>query len=140
MDWRLKQGYVIPAGTAFARIDGTKRKYVEGNYEALIANSKDSTVSVVITDDVGNDRPELFERASSGLSKAQQMAVNFRQQDRLRAQKETIIRICEDDGSYYASSPSYPGLFVDGDTLEEVLDGLKDGVSAYGESLKKHGE
>ena len=48
----LQKDFVIPAGTEFELIPGgTKREFGNGNYEALISTSKDTTVSIVITDD-----------------------------------------------------------------------------------------
>lgn len=54
---KLEHDLIIPAGTEFTRIDGTKREYVEGNYEALIAAGADHTISVVM-------EPEVIEALS----------------------------------------------------------------------------
>ena len=48
----LKDDFVIPKGTEFELIpSNTVRTYVEGNYEADIATSKDTTMSIVISED-----------------------------------------------------------------------------------------
>lgn len=48
----LKNDYVIPAGTEFEKIPcGMTRKYASGNFEALIDTSKDTIMSIQITDD-----------------------------------------------------------------------------------------
>jgi hypothetical protein len=44
----LCEDLVIPAGTEFVCIDGVKRTYCEGNYEALISLSPDLTASLVV--------------------------------------------------------------------------------------------
>jgi len=49
---KLGHDLIIPAGTEFECIDGTKREYVEGNYEALIAAGPDHTISVVMEPEV----------------------------------------------------------------------------------------
>lgn len=43
----LKKDIVIPAGTVFENIDGSRRTYVDSNFEATIGLSKDSSGSVV---------------------------------------------------------------------------------------------
>ena len=57
----LKRDFVIPAGTTFDCIDGTKKEYVDGNYEATIATSKDTTMSIVICEDELHTYQDLFE-------------------------------------------------------------------------------
>ncbi|XOQ44290.1 MAG: hypothetical protein ACFWTN_07610 [Clostridium sp.] len=48
----LKDDFVIPKGTEFHLIpSNTVRTYGEGNYEADIATSKDTTMSIVISED-----------------------------------------------------------------------------------------
>lgn len=48
----LKNDFVIPKGTEFEIIpSNTVRTYGEGNYEADIATSKDTTMSIVISED-----------------------------------------------------------------------------------------
>ena len=63
MKIRLKQDWVIPAGTEFERIDGLTRAFWNGNYEARLSTSTDTTASVYIDVQVLKDRPELFEQA-----------------------------------------------------------------------------
>lgn len=57
----LKNDFVIPKGTEFELIpSNTVRTYGEGNYEAIIATSKDTTMDVVINEDE-LECSELFE-------------------------------------------------------------------------------
>jgi len=61
MKYRLKKDFIIPAGTEFENIDGTKREFINGNYESLIGTSKDSTAYFSINEDVVTDNKEYFE-------------------------------------------------------------------------------
>jgi predicted RNase H-like HicB family nuclease len=36
-----------------------------------------------------------------------------------------------DDGTYWAEVPELPGVFASGDTVDELLDGLKEAVALY---------
>lgn len=47
----LKKDFVIPAGTEFQCIDGTEREFVNGNYEAAISTSKDTTMEIQVCED-----------------------------------------------------------------------------------------
>ena len=47
----LAEDLVIPKGTVFRRVDGWKREYVNGNFEALISLSPDLTASVVLPEE-----------------------------------------------------------------------------------------
>jgi len=52
---RTKSDIVIPAGTEFECIDGTKREYLQGNYETVIALDEDckNYLSVIINESEG---------------------------------------------------------------------------------------
>jgi predicted RNase H-like HicB family nuclease len=43
-------------------------------------------------------------------------------------------------GGYVVSCPSLPGCHSQGDTLEEARANIKEAITAYIESLKKHNE
>lgn len=43
----LKKDIVIPAGTVFECVDGGARRYVNGNYEATLGLSKDTSGGLV---------------------------------------------------------------------------------------------
>jgi len=70
---KLGHDLIIPAGTEFECIDGTKREYVEGNYEALIAAGPDHTISVVM-------EPEALTAVANSVrgSEASQALSEFR--------------------------------------------------------------
>jgi predicted RNase H-like HicB family nuclease len=44
---------------------------------------------------------------------------------------EYTARIHREDGSYWAEVPELPGVFASGDTVDELLDGLKEAVALY---------
>lgn len=43
------------------------------------------------------------------------------------------------EGGYVVSVPALPGCLTEGDTLEEAMYMVKDAISGYIASLKKHG-
>lgn len=45
-----------------------------------------------------------------------------------------------DEDQYYVTAPALPGLHIDGPTRQTALRRTKDGIRAYLDSLKKHGE
>jgi predicted RNase H-like HicB family nuclease len=51
-----------------------------------------------------------------------------------------IIIQQDEDGVYVAKCPSLPGCITQGKTRTEVLDNIKDAISGYLTSLKKHNE
>ena len=53
---------------------------------------------------------------------------------------EVTVFIEEDNGAFYAHSPTLPGLHVEGNTEDEVKLLVKDAVVAYVGSLLKHNE
>lgn len=58
----LEQDLVIPKGTEFDSIpNGTKTTWENGNYEAIIGMSKDSTAYLIINDDIIEDNKEKFQ-------------------------------------------------------------------------------
>jgi len=60
MKLKLKKDIIIPKGTVFKCIDGLKRDYVNGNYEALIDLSRDNYGSFVIGDEFDKDNFEVI--------------------------------------------------------------------------------
>ena len=46
----------------------------------------------------------------------------------------------DEDGIFVAKCPSLPGCISQGKTRDEVLANIKDAMSGYLQSLKKHGE
>ena len=54
----LVHDLIIPAGTSFECVDGVKRTFVSGNYEALIAMGADYTVSVVMDEELLEEEEE----------------------------------------------------------------------------------
>jgi len=44
---------------------------------------------------------------------------------------EYTARIHHEDGTYWAEVPALPGVFASGDTVDELLDGLKEAVALY---------
>ena len=54
--------------------------------------------------------------------------------------KFRIIVEQEEDGVYVAQCPSLPGCISEGKTREEVMNNIKDAISGYLESLRKHNE
>lgn len=54
--------------------------------------------------------------------------------------KYTVIFEPAEEGGYVVSVPALPGCFTEGDTLEEAMEMVKDAISGYIASLKKHGE
>lgn len=45
-----------------------------------------------------------------------------------------------EEGGYVVTVPTLPGCVTEGDTLEEAMEMVKDAISGYIASLKKHGE
>jgi len=46
----------------------------------------------------------------------------------------------DEDGVFVAEVPSLPGCISQGKTYNEALENIRDAVTGYLESLKKHGE
>ena len=46
----------------------------------------------------------------------------------------------DEDGMFVAECPSLPGCVSQGKTREEALDNIRDAITGYLESLKKHNE
>jgi hypothetical protein len=47
----LKDDFIIPKGSVFDCIDNTKREWIEGNYETMIAINDCNTGHFIINDD-----------------------------------------------------------------------------------------
>ena len=54
--------------------------------------------------------------------------------------KYTVIFEPAEEGGYVVSVPALPGCVTEGDTLEEAIEMVKDAISGYIASLKKHRE
>ena len=54
--------------------------------------------------------------------------------------KYTIILEPQEEGGYTVTVPILPGCISEGDTKEEAIENIKDAISGYIGSLKKHGE
>jgi predicted RNase H-like HicB family nuclease len=54
--------------------------------------------------------------------------------------KYTIILEPQEEGGYTVTVPALPGCISEGDAKEEAIENIKDAISGYIESLKKHGE
>ena len=54
--------------------------------------------------------------------------------------KYRIVIEIDEDGMYVVSCPSLPGCISQGKTREEAVENIKDAISGYLESLKKHDE
>jgi predicted RNase H-like HicB family nuclease len=44
---------------------------------------------------------------------------------------EYTARIHHEDGTYWAEIPDLPGVFASGDTVDELLEALKEAVALY---------
>jgi predicted RNase H-like HicB family nuclease len=44
---------------------------------------------------------------------------------------ELTVNIHFEDGSYWADTPELPGCFASGDTLDELLASMREGVALY---------
>lgn len=51
--------------------------------------------------------------------------------------KYKVIVHEDEDGGYWAEVPSLPGCFSQGDTQEELMDNIKEGIEVYLESQEK---
>jgi predicted RNase H-like HicB family nuclease len=49
----------------------------------------------------------------------------------LPGQVEIQVVVHEENGSFWAEVPSCPGLFATGDTLDELVEGLREGWTLY---------
>ena len=54
--------------------------------------------------------------------------------------KFRVIIQQDEDGAFVAECPSLPGCVSQGKTREEALDNIRDAITGYLESLKKHNE
>ena len=54
--------------------------------------------------------------------------------------KYRIIIEQDEDGMFVAECPSLPGCVSQGKTRQEAIGNIKDAISGYLESLKKHSE
>lgn len=60
MKIRLKKDFIIPKGTEFECVDGNKREFIEDNYEASFAITKNTTGYFRIYKDcIEDDRFEI---------------------------------------------------------------------------------
>ena len=54
--------------------------------------------------------------------------------------KYRVIIEQDEDGIFVAECPAFPGCVSQGKTRQEAEDNIKDAISGYIESLKKHNE
>ena len=54
--------------------------------------------------------------------------------------KYRIVIEQDEDGKYVSHCPTLPGCWSQGDTREEAITNIKDAISGYLASLKKHGD
>ncbi|MCD6448870.1 MAG: type II toxin-antitoxin system HicB family antitoxin [Thermoplasmata archaeon] len=54
--------------------------------------------------------------------------------------KFRVIIQQDEDGVFVAECPSLPGCISQGKTREEALENIRDAITGYLESLKKHNE
>ncbi len=54
--------------------------------------------------------------------------------------KYTAIFEPAEEGGYVVSVPALPGCMTQGETLEEAIEMIKDAISGYIASLRKHNE
>ena len=54
--------------------------------------------------------------------------------------KYRIVIEQDEDGKYVSHCPTFPGCWSQGDTREEAITNIKDAISGYLASLKKHGD
>ncbi len=52
--------------------------------------------------------------------------------------KYTVTITRDEDGYYVVNVPALPGCFTQGKTKKEALANIKEAITAYTESLKKH--
>jgi predicted RNase H-like HicB family nuclease len=53
--------------------------------------------------------------------------------------RKVSVVIEQDEDGYYAYSPELPGCQSQGDSLEEILENIKEAVGLYLETLMAHG-
>jgi predicted RNase H-like HicB family nuclease len=51
-----------------------------------------------------------------------------------------IIIYPDEDGGYWASCPSLPGCYSQGETWEETVDNIKEAIELYIEDVRANGE
>ncbi len=51
-----------------------------------------------------------------------------------------IIIYPDEDGGYWASCPSLPGCYSQGETREETVDNIKEAIELYIEDMRANGE
>lgn len=49
----------------------------------------------------------------------------------MMASMELTVRVHAEDGAYWADVPELPGVFASGDTVEELLESLREGLALY---------
>lgn len=51
-----------------------------------------------------------------------------------------VILIPDEDGGYSVEAPGLPGCISQGDTVDEVLENIREAIELYIESMIAHGE
>ncbi|MGC8562939.1 MAG: type II toxin-antitoxin system HicB family antitoxin [Thermoplasmata archaeon] len=54
--------------------------------------------------------------------------------------KYTVILEPQSSGGYTVTVPALPGCISEGDTFDEAIENIKDAITGYIESLRKHGQ
>jgi antitoxin HicB len=81
------------------------------------------------------------ERAANRLLWGAEAAVDFpRQGSQINSMKYRVVIAPDEDGLFVAECPAMPGCISQGKTRAEALANIKDAMTGYLASLKKHGE
>lgn len=54
--------------------------------------------------------------------------------------KYTVVLEPQNEGGYTVTVPALPGCISEGDTFDEAIENIRDAITGYIESLKKHGQ
>jgi predicted RNase H-like HicB family nuclease len=54
--------------------------------------------------------------------------------------KYTVILEPQEEGGFTVTVPALPGCISEGETVDEVIKNIKDAITGYIASLRKHGE
>lgn len=68
-------------------------------------------------------------------------AIDFpRRRSQIKRMNNRVVIEVDEDGIFVAQCPALPGCISQGKTRTEALTNIKDAISGYLASLKKHGE
>jgi len=54
--------------------------------------------------------------------------------------KVRIVVDQDEDGKFVSSCPTLPGCWSQGETRQQAIENIKDAITGYLESLRKHGD